>query len=268
MSSAVDYEKLSCPALKEKLKSTGLSQSGEKGTLIWRLKLADKCRIKRLVTTDGVNPCQLKFAELKKAAARVGVSPIGSQDEVFEAFVNYLEKNPTASTSTSSAQNEQDIDVEATLIQEQASTTSISAHKQSTADNSTHAISIAQKVLELGSEDDYESILNLAAPDDTRITKSTSLSVMRKAYLKLSLIIHPDKIGRQFSQATKAFQELVKAFDHLSSVDVDLSGEEGGKGKAGDKSKGGKGSKVFTISRSNEGCYRTRVCCPRYVCCT
>ena len=268
MSSAVDYEKLSCPALKEKLKSTGLSQSGEKGTLIWRLKLADKCRIKRLVTADGVNPCQLKFAELKKAAARVGVSPIGSQDEVFEAFVNYLEKNPTASTSTSSAQNEQDIDVEATLIQEQASTTSISAHKQSTADNSTHAISIAQKVLELGSEDDYESILNLAAPDDTRITKSTSLSVMRKAYLKLSLIIHPDKIGRQFSQATKAFQELVKAFDHLSSVDVDLSGEEGGKGKAGDKSKGGKGSKVFTISRSNEGCYRTRVCCPRYVCCT
>ena len=267
MSSIPDYEKLSCPALKEKLKSTGLSQSGEKGTLIWRLKLADKCTLKHLITADGVNPCQLKFAELKRVAARVGVSPIGSQDEVFEAYVNYLENNPTATAaSTSSAQNERNIDVEATSIQDQVNSTS--SNKQSTADYSNHAISIAQKVLELGSDEDYESILNLAAPDDARITKSTPLSIMRRAYLKLSLIIHPDKIGRQFSQATKAFQELVKAFDYLSSVDIDLSGEDGGKGKTGDKSRTGKGSKVFTISRSNEGCYRTRVCCPRYECCT
>jgi hypothetical protein len=74
---------------------------------------------------------------------------------------------------------------------------------------------------------------------------------MRKAYLKLSLIIHPDKLGRTFDQATKAFQALVSAFDRLSSPEV--VEEVVSKGK----------NKVAKIARSNEGCYRTRVCCPR-----
>jgi curved DNA-binding protein CbpA len=29
---------------------------------------------------------------------------------------------------------------------------------------------------------------------------------MRKAYLRLSLALHPDRLGRRFKDATKAFQ--------------------------------------------------------------
>ena len=97
-----------------------------------------------------------------------------------------------------------------------------------------------------------QGILNISTTSDAaRITKQTPLAIMRKAYLKLSLIIHPDKLGRSFDQATKAFQALVSAFDRLSSPDV--VEEVVAKGK----------NKVAKIARSNEGCVRTRVCCPR-----
>jgi curved DNA-binding protein CbpA len=78
---------------------------------------------------------------------------------------------------------------------------------------------------------------------------------MRKAYLKISLIIHPDKIGRVFAQATKAFQALVRAFERLSSPDLTTEADErkGSKGKEAAK----------TIARSNENCFRTKVKCPR-----
>ena len=95
--------------------------------------------------------------------------------------------------------------------------------------------------------------MNIATPAGVaRITKQTPLAIMRKAYLKLSLVIHPDKLGRSFDQATKAFQALVSAFDRLSSPDI-IEEETSGK----------KGHKVAKIARSNEGCIRTRVCCPR-----
>ena len=97
-----------------------------------------------------------------------------------------------------------------------------------------------------------QGILNISTTSDAaRITKQTPLATMRRAYLKLSLIIHPDKLGRSFDQATKAFQALVSAFDRLSSPDV--IEEVVSKGK----------NKVAKIARSNEGCVRTRVCCPR-----
>ena len=97
--------------------------------------------------------------------------------------------------------------------------------------------------------------MNIATPAGApRISKQTPLAIMRKAYLKLSLIIHPDKLGRSYDQATKAFQALVSAFDRLSSPDV-VQDEDVCKGK--------KGAKIVKIARSNEGCYRTRVCCPR-----
>eukprot|EP01038_Epipyxis_sp_PR26KG_P013963 gene13963-18729_t len=122
---------------------------------------------------------------------------------------------------------------------------------------SVNAIAIANRVLELNELDDFEGILNIATPPSgEKITKETSPNLMKKAYLKISLIIHPDKMGK-FDQATRAFQALVRAYEVLSAPEyIDRSAELNKKGKK-DK------QKPLHISRSNEGCYRTSVCCPR-----
>lgn len=70
-----------------------MSQAGDKGTLIHRLKLKEDCITLQLtgkgmciylcIDVDKSNrwyeddPCTLSAAELKKAAAKMGVSPIG-----------------------------------------------------------------------------------------------------------------------------------------------------------------------------------------------
>ena len=117
-------------------------------------------------------------------------------------------------------------------------------------------ISVAERVLELNELDDYLGILNIAASSNSnKLSKSSDISSMRKNYLKLSLIIHPDRMGKTFPNATKAFQALVKAFETLSSPELIEEIEN--------KSKGGNKNKPVAISRSNEGCYRTRISCPR-----
>jgi DnaJ domain len=98
-------------------------------------------------------------------------------------------------------------------------------------------------------------MLNLATTVGVpAITASSPTTAMRKAYLKLSLLIHPDKLSKHFADAAKAFQALVRAFERLScpSYATDFAPATGK-------------DKVVTIARSNEGCHRTRVCCPRCI---
>lgn len=121
-------------------------------------------------------------------------------------------------------------------------------------------IAVARKVIALDDEGDCEGILNLAAPStDAKITKASPSAAMRKLYLKLSLLIHPDRLGGRFKDATKAFQALVRAFETLSAPPLVEEVDSGrGKGKKGATEK-----KPMQISRSNEGCHRTQICCPR-----
>lgn len=232
----VNYNKLSASELKEALKKVGMVQSGDKGTLIYRLELYDKCKNNDLKTSNGENPCNLKMAALKVAVAKAGVSPIGTQDELLSALVEYLLLN---NTKTSKSGEE--------------SATSGSKTSKGEMDG----VAIAKAILELEEQDDDEGILNILGPEKTQMIDSRSLtSAMRKNYLKISLLIHPDKIGRQFGQATKAFQALVKAFERMSAAERMA---EDAKHSSGKTAKAG----VAQLSRSNEGCYRTRVCCPR-----
>ena len=69
---------------------------------------------------------------------------------------------------------------------------------------------LAKEVLRLGEEEDWCGILNLAAKPGESLAAGTPTATLRKAYLKLSILIHPDKLSRSFPQATKAFQCLVK----------------------------------------------------------
>lgn len=109
----------------------------------------------------------------------------------------------------------------------------------------TAGIEMATSVLNL--DENYTAILSLGGCGE--ITKTTSTSVMRKAYLKISLLIHPDKLKGNFPQATKAFQTLVSAYEHLSSPEQFLDEI--------------KKTKTTAVMRSNEGCFRTTLFCPR-----
>lgn len=81
------------------------------------------------------------------------------------------------------------------------------------------------------------------------ISRESSVEEQRKAYHGLARLLHPDRLGRHFPGATKAFQFLTSAFEALTAPEPAPGAK---KGKAGP-----------TVGRSNDGCYRTKVSCPR-----
>lgn len=137
--------------------------------------------------------------QLKKCCACAGLSPIGTTDELLSALVDHLAENTSAPASSSS-----DVHVPGDKT---ANTEGAEGGTGGETSDKPSGVAIAKKILSLDERDDYEGILNLlGGQGGGRITKSSPVAVMRKAYLKLSLQIHPDKLSRVFDQATKAFQ--------------------------------------------------------------
>lgn len=60
----VNWEKKSVAELKSHLKAVGMSGSGDKGTLIWRIGLSEKVETRNLIAMDNKKPTQLKPAEV------------------------------------------------------------------------------------------------------------------------------------------------------------------------------------------------------------
>eukprot|EP00501_MAST-03F_sp_TOSAG23-6_P002270 GSMAST32.ASY1.ANO1.2370.1 assembled CDS len=108
--------------------------------------------------------------------------------------------------------------------------------------------SLIKDIIDNGGSDNA-AILSLSK---STITANSSKPEMRKAYLKLSLKIHPDKNGGS-SDSKAAFQILVQALELLSNPPSD--DDEGGPRR--------KRRKPTRVSRGNTGCYVTRVECPR-----
>jgi len=203
-----DLESLSNKELKARCKELGLSQTGEKGTLVWRLKLKE--RSAALTLDDGRSPFELKAGELKKTAASFGVNPMGTNDELLEGLVAALEKK-----------------------------------KPNSGEKTTSSVDVAKRVLELFDADDFEGILALGGGGGS----SSSTASLQKCYRRLSLVLHPDKL-RNFDRATQAFQAVVTALERLTAPKVEEEEEV-------------PRQKKKRIARSNEGCVRTRVRCPR-----
>ena len=67
------YEKKNNAELASALKTIGMSGSGDKGTLIHRLKMYDRCIKEKLVVGNNENPCLMKMSNLKKLAATTGI---------------------------------------------------------------------------------------------------------------------------------------------------------------------------------------------------
>jgi len=208
--------------LKSRLKELGMSQGGDKGTLEERIKQGETSVKLGLKTPSGDPVHVLKISKLKPCAAKAGISPIGTLDEIMFAYIEHLKNNNSSDMKESG--------------------------DASPKDGRKNTVQISEKVLQLAEEDDFIGILNLGG---ATVTASSSVAVLRKAYLKLSLVLHPDK-NRDYPDATKVFQALVNAYERISQPEL----VEEVKVKKGQK-------KAVAISRSNVGCKRTCVRCPR-----
>ena len=109
---------------------------------------------------------------------------------------------------------------------------------------------MAAQVILLGGKGGEEGVLSVLGVE---ITRDTPYEEQRKAYRGLARLLHPDKLGRSLGKdtATKAFQYLTSAFEALSTPDP-LGGKKSNKKPAGP-----------SVGRSNDGCYRTPIGCPR-----
>jgi len=213
--------------VKKCLKDIGMVQQGDKPSLEYRLKKGQESVKLGLKTPDGHPVHLLKRPKLIPYAAKAGISPIGTLDEIMFEYIEYLKKN-IPSTDKSEVQSAGD-----------------TADKGGREKN---IAMLADKVLQLDEEDDFIGILKLGG---LNVTLSSSVAVLRKAYLKLSLMLHPDK-NKNYPEATKVFQALVNAYERISQPDIveEVVVKKGAK-------------KVVSISRSNAGCFRTSVKCPR-----
>lgn len=102
---------------------------------------------------------------------------------------------------------------------------------------------LVQEILRLGNQGDHVAILCLLGDDVSTGNKAAA----RKAFLRISMLVHPDKLSG-IPEATSAFQALVRAFDAsqgsgLATADISVAQK--------------------ALARSNEGCFRTTILCPR-----
>lgn len=73
--------------------------------------------------------------------------------------------------------------------------------------------------------EDWAAILSLGAVGQGPVTRQSPTAQLRKAYHRLSLNVHPDKL-RGVGEATRAFQAVVTAFERLSEPEEE-GAEEG-----------------------------------------
>ena len=103
----------------------------------------------------------------------------------------------------------------------------------------------------LNNEDNYSFVLSLSGK---KIQASSGKADLRRAYLLLSAKVHPDKNpGNQ--EAVKAFQTLLSAYERLANpekFDEDA-----------DEKPAKKRQKTEKFTRSNAGCYKTKIKCPQ-----
>ncbi|TFJ88403.1 hypothetical protein NSK_000752 [Nannochloropsis salina CCMP1776] len=233
-------EKLKVGELKGFLKENGLSQTGEKGTLMFRIKaFLDGEGMK----VDGRNPATMKAGELKKECAKRGLSPMGYPDELLESLINYLKTHGGADKSTNAAPG----------VDPKSTDKALGKAEDNIGDDGDVASALVHRIMQLGEEEDWAAILNLGCTG-LKVSRQSPTALLRKCYHRLSLNVHPDRLGGSVPEATKAFQAVVTAFERLSKPERE---EEQGnkKGKAPTKTK--------TLARSNENCFRSRIYCPR-----
>lgn len=193
-------------------------------------------------TPTGLRVQRIPLAEVRKTLAQAGLDVIGNQPELRQRLVAHLDAQARAAHAS--------LDVSP-------------APRDSEASDAPSNAAIIQAALACG--DDYAALLSLAGGEP--VTPDSPVAVMRRAFLRLSLKLHPDKNG-SIPGAPAAFQALVLAFERLSQQQPQQEDKlgRGGRGSDGDDSAPRRPRERVDVDapRSNEGCFQTRLYCPRW----
>jgi len=190
----------------------------------------------------------LSAAEVRRLCVAAGVSIIGNAAELKTALATHMREEAASAAPAAAA----------------ASSSSSSSSSSSAAAPSGATNSATVKAV-IAAGEDYAALLSLSG---IAVTAASPAAELRKAYLRLSLKVHPDKNGAS-AEARSAFQLLVTALERLAQPD---GGEDGDGAGAGAGAAGGRRAAAAprprervdtSVSRSNEGCFQTRVFCPR-----
>ncbi len=171
----------------------------------------------------------LGVGKVRKTLAQNGLDCIGNKDELVRRLADHLRSLKASSAEASSG-----------------GAAASSGGGGGSGGGGTRLIQSIITKADAGEDD--AAILSLSG---IAISSSSSTADMRKAYLKLSVKIHPDKNGNS-ADSKSAFQTLVSAYEALSNPEA--SSESSAK-KPRQKAK--------QVVRSNAGCHNTRVNCPR-----
>ena len=172
----------------------------------------------------------LSIGQLRKQLANAGLSPMDTKNELILSLREHLLK---LTPGSSGGINDDD------------------GLEEGGGSGSNGDAELVADILQLSSEANYTGILSLTG---TAIVDSSSKGAIRKAYHKLSLRVHPDKLGKKFPNANLAFHAVVAAYEHLCQPKMSSEAEAKANSQRND---------FAQLDRSNQGCVRTTAKCPR-----
>ena len=196
---------------------------------------------------EGAAAAQLGIAEVRKTLAGAGLDCIGSLNELKRRLADYVLQQGGGNGSSSSSGSSSS-----------GSSSSSSSSSSSGASGGGSNVALIKQVVEAA--DDYLALLSLSG---LALTAASPIADLRKAYLKLSIRVHPDKNGGS-GEAKLAFQHLVFALERLSQPGGAASGKSAGGGAS--SAAAAPRQRVDTAAlnpRSNEGCVQHKILCPR-----
>lgn len=178
-------------------------------------------------TEAGKKVKTMKIKDVRTALIANSLSIIGDRGELYKRLADQLRKQESSSSSK----------------------TGTTSEKNGSSNQNSAKHEVFQAILE--NEENYAFILSLSGK---QIQASSSKPDLRRAYLLLSAKVHPDKNpGNQ--EAIKAFQVVLFAYERLANPEK--SEEED------DEKPAKKRQKTERFTRSNTGCFRTKIQCPQ-----
>lgn len=181
-----------------------------------------------LNTEAGKKVKAMKIGDVRTALCASGLSPVGDRSELIKRLADYLRKQTTKTDS------------KVEISGSSASASVVDASR----------MELFKAILE--NEDDHVFVLSLSGKP---VKGSSDKAELRKAYLLLSAKVHPDK--NQGSQdSIKAFQVLLNSYERLANPEKFLK-------DADDDEQPKKRQKTERFTRSNAGCFKTKIKCPQ-----
>ena len=171
----------------------------------------------------------MKIKDVRTALCANGLSPVGDKSELLKRLADHFRMQQGTAVKNSSVGNNV----------ENSSRSAMNANKE-----------LFNALIE--NDGDYEFVLSLSGKT---VSKDSSKPELRRAYLLLSAKVHPDKNGGS-KESIQAFQALLSAFEHLANPQQFLDDDD-------DDKPAKKRQKTERFTRSNGGCFKTKIKCPQ-----